>query len=205
MALNLLLMVLIVPPHEDMIALGLKIREFRKMRKLTVRRLADESSTSASMISQIENGKAAPGFATMVRIATALGLSLADLVSDGEATARSRVVRKEERPYVEWGEASKKYLITPRPFQHVEAYELDLAPGDKIDDLTYGDTSILLVVISGRGTVRVNHDLFDLKEGDSLSFFTSQTHGFTNHGVTPFRALFVLTPPAIPLKGADDH
>ncbi|MBK5344710.1 helix-turn-helix domain-containing protein [Pseudomonas sp. TH49] len=192
-------------PQEDMITLGLKIRQFRKMRKLTVRRLADESTISASMISQIENGKAAPGFATMVRIATALGLSLGDLVSDGEAAPRSRVVRKEERSYIEWGEASKKYLITPRPFQHVEAYELDLAPGDQIDDLTYGDTSILLVVTAGQGTVRVNQDLFDLKEGDSLSFITSETHGFINRGKAPFRAIFVLTPPAIPLNGADTH
>ncbi|MCF7532297.1 helix-turn-helix domain-containing protein [Pseudomonas petrae] len=182
-------------------SLGLKIRTFRKMRKLTVRRLADDSATSASMISQIENGKASPGLATMVRIAKALGLSLGDLVSDEEAAPRSRVVRKEERSFVEWGEASKKYLITPRPFQHVEAYELDLAPGDQIDDLTYGDTSILLVVTGGQGTVRVNDEFFDLREGDSLSFTTSETHGFANPGNTPFRALFVLTPPAIPLNG----
>lgn len=74
-----------MPPQEDMTSLGLKIREFRKMRKMTVRRLADESALSASMISQIENGKAAPAFSTMLRIATALGLSLADLLSDGEA------------------------------------------------------------------------------------------------------------------------
>lgn len=194
-----------MPPQADVITLGLKIREFRKMRKMTVRRLADESDISASMISQIENGKASPAFATMVRIATSLGLSLADLISDGEAAPRSRVVLKEERTYVEWGEASKKYLITPRPFQHVEAYELDLAPGDQIDDLTYGDTSILLVVTAGQGTVQVNQDLFDLKEGDSLSFITSETHGFANKGDVPFRAIFILTPPATPLKETDIH
>ena len=186
-------------------SVGQKIRTFRKMRKLTVHRLADDSATSASMISQIENGKASPGLATMVRIAKALGLSVGDLISDGEAVPRSRVVRKEQRSFVEWGKASKKYLITPRPFQHVEAYELDLAPGDRIEDLTYGDTSILLVVTGGEGSVRVNDELFDLREGDSLSFTTSEKHGFINRGVTPFRAIFLLTPPAIPLSRSDKN
>jgi len=190
-----------LPPHADMAVLGAKIREFRKMRQLTVRRLADEAETSPSMISQIENGKAAPGFANLVRIANALGVSLGDLVSEGQVSSSSRVVRQADRPHVKWGTQSKKYLITPRPFKHVEAYELDMAAGDRSGQLTYGDTSVLVIVTAGRGSVQVNQEVFELTEGDSLSFCTAEPHEFANLGATPFRAIFVLTPPATAVKG----
>jgi len=194
-------MTTVLPPHADMAVLGQKIRDFRKMRQLTVRRLAEEAGTSASMISQIENGKAAPGFANLVRIANALGVSLGDLVSDTQISSTSRVVRQTERPYVKWGVRSRKYLITPRPFKHVEAYELDMAPGDRTGQLTYGDTSVLVIVTAGHGSIQVNEDIFEMQEGDSLAFSTAEPHEFANLADSPFRAIFVLTPPATALKG----
>lgn len=181
-------------------AIGDRIREFRGMRKLTVRRLAEEAETSPSMISQIENGKTSAGFATLVRIADALGVSLGDLVAENLTTNGSRLVRKAARPDITWGTSSSKYLITPRPFQHVEAYELVLTAGDKLGELTYGDTSVLIIVIAGRGTVTVSGSAEILDEGDSTSFWTSEPHSLSNEGPDLFRAILVLTPPALPVK-----
>jgi DNA-binding NtrC family response regulator len=59
--------------------LGARIRELRKGRVLTLRQLANKTALSVSLISQIELGKSAASVATLRKLATALGVSLADL------------------------------------------------------------------------------------------------------------------------------
>lgn len=184
--------------------IGEKIRDFRNIRKLTVRRLAEAAETSVSMISQIENAKTNASVATLVRVADALGVTLGDLLSEGTTPSSSRVMRKADRPEVKWGSGSFKQLLTPRPFLHVEAYELELAPGDQLGELTYGDTSALVIVTSGRGTLKVGDSSEHLEQGDSASYWTSQVHAIINDGSEPFRAFLVLTPPALTSKKGDD-
>jgi two-component system, OmpR family, response regulator len=59
--------------------LGARIRSLRKSRTLTLRQLANKTALSVSLISQIELGKSAASVATLRKLATALGVSLADL------------------------------------------------------------------------------------------------------------------------------
>jgi DNA-binding NtrC family response regulator len=59
--------------------LGARIRSLRKGRSLTLRQLANKTALSVSLISQIELGKSAASVATLRKLATALGVSLADL------------------------------------------------------------------------------------------------------------------------------
>lgn len=183
--------------------IGEKIRDFRSMRQMTVRRLADEAGTSVSMISQIENAKTNASVATLARIADALGVTLGDLISAGATPPSSRVMRKADRPKILWGTGSSKGLLTPRPFLHVEAYELDLAPGDQLGELTYGNTSTLVIVTAGSGILKVGDFSERLEAGDSASYPTSEPHSITNDGTDPFRAFLVLTPPASATKKGD--
>jgi DNA-binding NtrC family response regulator len=59
--------------------LGARIRSLRKSRSLTLRQLANKTALSVSLISQIELGKSAASVATLRKLATALGVSLAEL------------------------------------------------------------------------------------------------------------------------------
>jgi DNA-binding NtrC family response regulator len=59
--------------------LGARIRSLRKGRSLTLRQLANKTALSVSLISQIELGKSAASVATLRKLATALGVSLAEL------------------------------------------------------------------------------------------------------------------------------
>ena len=54
-------------------ALGVRVRHARMVRGMTLKELADETRCSESMLSKIENDKAAPSFATLHRVAGALG------------------------------------------------------------------------------------------------------------------------------------
>ena len=53
--------------------LGVRVRAYRTMRRMTVRGLAGEAGASASFISQLERGQAGASVGMLHRIALALG------------------------------------------------------------------------------------------------------------------------------------
>ena len=59
--------------------LGSKIRLLRKDRDLTLKQLANKTSLSVSLISQIEVGKSAASVSTLRKLATALGVTMSQL------------------------------------------------------------------------------------------------------------------------------
>jgi DNA-binding NtrC family response regulator len=59
--------------------LGARLRALRKRRDLTLKQLANKTSLSVSLISQIELGKSAASVSTLRRLAAALGSSLSEL------------------------------------------------------------------------------------------------------------------------------
>jgi DNA-binding NtrC family response regulator len=59
--------------------LGARIRALRKQHGLTLKQLANKTTLSVSLISQIELGKSAASISTLRRLAAALGSSLAEL------------------------------------------------------------------------------------------------------------------------------
>ncbi|SMX81875.1 XRE family transcriptional regulator [Brevibacterium aurantiacum] len=66
---------------------GSRVRELRKGQGWTIQRLADESSLSRRMLTQIELGQANPSLATIDRIAHALEVSFADLALEDSTTS----------------------------------------------------------------------------------------------------------------------
>ncbi|MGW4751018.1 helix-turn-helix domain-containing protein [Streptomyces chartreusis] len=74
-----------VPP------VGARIRQARLAHGTSLRALAREIGVSASLVSQIENGKSQPSVSTLYAITTALGISIESLFDAGEGTAATAV------------------------------------------------------------------------------------------------------------------
>ncbi|MCZ4604009.1 helix-turn-helix transcriptional regulator, partial [Streptomyces sp. Lzd4kr] len=74
-----------VPP------VGARIRQARLAHGTSLRALAREIGVSASLVSQIENGKSQPSVSTLYAITTALGISIESLFDAGEGTAATTV------------------------------------------------------------------------------------------------------------------
>jgi transcriptional regulator with XRE-family HTH domain len=82
------------PPTGDRASLpdvGSHIRDRRQSLDLSVRELARRVGLSASLISQIERGKATPSVATLYAITTELGMSLDELFSEGGRVAPTAI------------------------------------------------------------------------------------------------------------------
>ena len=70
-------------PASDVPPLGQRIRAERLRREISLRALAREVGVSASMISQLETGKAQPSVSTLYAITSILGMSIQDVFSPG--------------------------------------------------------------------------------------------------------------------------
>ncbi len=60
--------------------MGLRIRKLREAKGLSLRTLAEKAGVDFSEIYRIEAGKVTPRFATLEKLAKALGISVRDLI-----------------------------------------------------------------------------------------------------------------------------
>jgi transcriptional regulator with XRE-family HTH domain len=77
-----------------MMEVGERLRKARRDRKVSLRALAEQAGTSASLLSQIETGKVNPSVMTLQNVATALGLPVRHFFpndgGEGERMAEGR-------------------------------------------------------------------------------------------------------------------
>jgi transcriptional regulator with XRE-family HTH domain len=78
------------PPQnpESQAALGKAIRKLRTKRGSTLETLAGEAGITKNMLSLIERGEGNPSWTTLSGIATALGISIAELAAAAESFKR---------------------------------------------------------------------------------------------------------------------
>src|SRR3954454_13121061 len=106
---------------------GERLRDIRRLRRATLRTIADRAGVSESFLSQVERGRASASIASLQRIAGALGVAVADLFEPG-GPPKPRVIRREERPTLAFGILGRNHLLTPRPLQHLEVFVGDFGP-----------------------------------------------------------------------------
>ena len=77
------------PPTADLLTLGRRIRHYRTERGLTLDGLSEATGAAPSQLSLVENGKREPRISLLTTIAGALGVTLADLLSDSPPSRRA--------------------------------------------------------------------------------------------------------------------
>jgi transcriptional regulator with XRE-family HTH domain len=82
------------------------LRSLRESRRISLRALAEQTGFSPSFLSQIENGQTSPSLSSLERIATALGVTLAQFFHHAQGT-QGGIVRRghRDRMNLEWSQA----------------------------------------------------------------------------------------------------
>lgn len=174
-----------------------RLRAARVAADLSVRELSRRVGISASMLSQIENGRAQPSVATLYALVSALSISLDELLA-GTATARLerravQVVTPEDRAVLVMDTGVTWERLTPTADPLVDALLVTYPPGSssstggalmRHDGREYG------YLLSGRLTVRVGFDTVVLDAGSSISFDSSIPHAYINEGPDEARGLW---------------
>jgi transcriptional regulator with XRE-family HTH domain len=178
------------------VQLGERLRAIRTLRRKTLKEVAAAAGISESFVSQLERGRTNATIATLQRLAAALGIEVSDLFTTN--APRPRVLRRDAREFVGWGDLGRKALLTPKPFQSLEVVVARFEPGGSTGDepYTHGDSEELLVVVDGDVHVQLGTEIYELSAGDSVHYESSTPHRVSNPGDETAEVMFVISPPS---------
>lgn len=178
--------------------MGVNLKRLREERGITLRDLAKRLHVSASFLSQIETGKAAPSLSTLKNIADALQTTVGILVGEGEQLDYKPVVKEAERKALKGvGDGIRMYLLTsPDSNKQMEPLLFKLDKNATSGHSMYkhfGQEFVL--VLKGSIEITLNSTTYVLRKGDSMYFNSSIPHSFRNLQKGASEALWVDTPP----------
>jgi transcriptional regulator with XRE-family HTH domain len=180
-----------VPEPDDVnAAVGRNVRGHRTRMAWTLEDLAARSGVSKGMLSQIEQARTNPSVATICRLATALGVSVASLVEAPEMPS-ARVVRADEAVTLWTGGqegSAARLLVGSGTSQQVELWDVRMLPGDGYgSDGHPTGTRELLLVVEGELTLELDGVPHRVGAGDAIAFVADRPHAYRNRGSSPLR------------------
>lgn len=184
--------------------IGHKIRQLRLRKKIALVDLGKHTGLSASMLSQLENGKLVPTLATLARIAMVFDVSLDHFFADRKRRRPFLVVRAAERMRFPDRPSSPKpdYFFECLAFsaqeKSLQAYMAEF-PKRTVDEITehYHEGAEFIHVLEGALVVRYQSEDHVLSAGDSVYFDSAEPHSYRGSSKTPARAIVVTTPPRL--------
>jgi transcriptional regulator with XRE-family HTH domain len=166
--------------------LGERIRHRRRAQKMSLKDLAESSSISIGLLSQIEHGLSSPSLRVPATLANALMIGLADLfdnVGSEIAPTDQIVIRARDRKKLTFGQTGiSKELLTPaKDKSTLDIFMVALASGGTSGSQLYTHNGAEGgVVLKGSITINVDGTEHRLQEGDSFKFASTRQHSFWN-------------------------
>jgi len=158
---------------------GMRIKSHRLSQNRTIQGLADACGLSKSMISKIENNKAIPSVAALVKIASSLGISVSDLMEKEDVLSAELTTKEEVDENFTYTE--KGYGIFPfAPNVHhkkMQPFIFKARRGDVKRHAVTHEGEEFIYVLKGSMHFTVGNVQYELNEGDSLYFNCLEAHG----------------------------
>ena len=184
----------------DDFSLGLKMRQIRKVRGLSLQSVARKAGVSIGLVSQIERGLTSPSIRSLRQLGAALDIPVERFFGDGEEAVVDGggiVVHPRNRRVLNLsGKGIIKELLTPKISTTLELMIVSVEPGGSSGTDYYdheGEEAGL--VLSGKVELWVDNKNFIIEEGDSFHFPSATPHRFANSGEIPAKILWAVTPP----------
>jgi len=182
-------------------SIGLKIREMRKHRGVTLKDFSQKVGVTASLISQIERGVAAPSISSLKKISDALGIPIASFFGEEQGNLLqndfSPIVRKNERKILHPSPGVTYHLLTKNLQGKIEFllafYGVGASTGPK--PYTHRGEECALV-LKGKLEVQIGSSVYMLEKDDSISFSCEIPHRIRNVGKVPAVSIWCITPPS---------
>jgi transcriptional regulator with XRE-family HTH domain len=180
--------------------IGPKLRQLRLRKKIALVDLGKHTGLSASMLSQLENGKLIPTLPTLARIATVFDVGLEHFFADKRTRRTFAIVRAAER--LRFPDLPESPV--PGFFFEVLAFgATDKALGAYLAEFPQREaTTVTAHQHDGaefihvlQGVLAINYQSEDhfLNAGDSVYFDASEAHSYSGQSQEPARALVVTT------------
>jgi len=176
--------------------LAARVRGERARRRWTLDELAARSGVSRRLLVQIEHAEANPSLNTLLKLAAALGVTLADLVS-GQDGARPVGVVPGRDAMTLWSTpagSAARLVVSHGP---VELWSWTLAPGDRRASEPHRAGAVELIAVSaGAVALDVGDERVEVHAGDGAWFDATLPHAYANPGATDATFSLVVMEPA---------
>ena len=175
-------------------SIGLNIRRLRELRGLTLTYVANAAELAKSTISKIENGQISSPISTLMRLADALGVRLAEFFIDPSEQPPYVLTRKGAGPVIAQNGSQFGYsyqsLAMNMPNKQAEPFLLTINPGDPVGEFRH-DGQEFIYMLTGRMRFTVGDEVLVLRQGDALYFDPTKVHKTEVVGGKPAKFLCV--------------
>jgi transcriptional regulator with XRE-family HTH domain len=184
--------------------LGSKLRQLRLRKKIALVDLGKHTGLSASMLSQLENGKLVPTLPTLARIAMVFDVGLEHFFSDQRARRVFSIVRAGERlRFPDLADSPTpgyffEVLIFGATDKPISAYLAEFPTHEAKDTRSHFHSGAeFIYVLSGQ--LAINYLMEDhlLGPGDSVYFDASEPHSYTGKSEQGTTAIVVTSQPRL--------
>lgn len=182
--------------------IGRKLKYLRLRKKIALADLGMHTGLSASMISQLENGKLMPTLPTLARIGMVFDVGVDYFFVASKKRRLFSVVRKQERIRFpdRPGSPNPRFFFECLAYsaqdKSIQAYwaEFPTQPAGSRDEEHFHDGAEFLHVESGELEIRYQDEPHVLRAGDSVYFDGIEPHSYRCVSEEPARALVITTP-----------
>lgn len=179
--------------------IGAKLRGLRLKKKMALIDLGKQTGLSASMLSQLENGKLIPTLPTLVRISSVFDVGLDYFFGNQKQKKTVSIIRSNERPEQQHvspvrDQWTNFQLFSPRD-RSLQTFLLEISSGENEVAGRIQEGGKFIHILEGSVSVTYNNESYELNRGDSIYFDSSERHTFQSRNGNEVRALVVATPP----------
>lgn len=184
--------------------IGRKLRQLRLKKKIGLVDLGRHTGLSASMLSQLENGKLIPTLPTLARIAMVFDVGVDHFFVNKRGKYLFSVVRAQDRLRFPADPDSAKpsyffeSLAYPVQEKSIQCYMAEFPKRVENDGAEHSHPGAeFLHVIEGQLEIRYHDEVTLLYAGDSVYFDASEEHAYRGVSKVPARALVVTVLPRV--------
>lgn len=184
--------------------IGRKLRQLRLRKKIALVDLGKHTGLSASMLSQLENGRLIPTLPTLARIAMVFDVGLEHFFEEKRTKRVFSIVRADDRlVFPENAESpAPGYFFEVLAFgamdKALSAYLAEFPQRDfsEIQEHFHEGSEFVHVL---QGTLAIHYQSEDhiLGAGDSVYFDGSEPHSYRGQSDPPARAIIITVPPRL--------
>ncbi len=170
-------------------AIAQRVAAHRKRQRLSLDRLAARAGVSKGSLAGLEKGTGNPGIALLCQTASALGVSVSDLLeTSASRSAESFALNEGE---VLWrgplGGTARLVFGTRGPLMF-ELWEWEMFPGERYDATAHSPgTKEILYPLRGRVGAVIRGQEFEIRHGYGLFLETDAPHAYFCAGRQPSR------------------
>lgn len=190
------------PTSEDAMAeaVARRITTLRKAQDFTFDALARRAGVAKGTLVQIEQERANPSISTLCRLATALGVSIADLVapaSEAQSTVSLVGASKGRKLWTGPQGGSAVLLAGTHGPDMLEMWHWELKPGERFEANRHGrGTREIIHVTSGTLVLEVERKGTSISAGATAIALTDRPHAYSNPGKSSVRFFMTVDEPA---------